>query len=789
MLKFNSLHLKNCVYFKDAKLPLNTGEVLVVNGRNLRSREKQQTNGSGKSLFFSYVPNIVFANHPLAIRANSKKEMFSSGVNGRATVDFTSGDANYVVSQKGGGSSVGYDIKKNGKSQKIRTTPLSERFIRAAFPLTEAEFYTTVYLNSQREFIFQRGKADARLRFFTEFFRLDYYDQMKAMFQEDLRKVKRVEIEVSTLEGQRLRLVEDLKELEEERIDDVDDLVTKLDELKRKRKKLAARVDSLTKTKSFAELHAQLMKSIGSAERPSTKIQEKLDQQIEAIEKQIEAKRRIKQLERTIAENKEAVAEVKTRLRKICNDLGLSLEEIKSFDPNSEVASKYRKLEDALELMETKKDRHTRLMRKVLAAKEKIVGKVYSEAELATIVDESNQQIKAYKKLKEHIEDDTCPICGSVVDLETLRKKSVAAQKKLAEVQAQLEYNEISLGVKDLDFDSRKYKETQKQLAELKPEYEKHEKVRSKYRSVIDLLAEYKSSNAAMKKSQESLESAQGKLDASIKTDKLDSLREQLASSETLMKLFKQLDNLNKQCEAEDVSLDGVELSDVKESLQKASKLYTKFEGDIEDITAKVNRNNVHEEKEKLLNRKLKEVNTKIEELNSVVADKELLENLIKVYSNKGIKIQRVNAICRILERNLNHFKNLLFDENFKFKINITEKDFDVIVDRGDGVVSDVRTLSGSEGRRFNLLLLISLLPLTPANRRCNLVVLDEMESNASATTIRLFCERFIPELHKLVPNIIVVTPLDLRIENSKRVLVTKDKDGSRIEFVNELRG
>ena len=94
----------------------------------------------------------------------------------------------------------------------------------------------------------------------------------------------------------------------------------------------------------------------------------------------------------------------------------------------------------------------------------------------------------------------------------------------------------------------------------------------------------------------------------------------------------------------------------------------------MEELRNRISRHQMHKEKEKLLSKKLAELSEKIEQQNVIVADKVFLENLIKVYSNKGIKIQKVNGICRILERNLNHFKSLVFDENFKFKINIEEK-------------------------------------------------------------------------------------------------------------------
>ena len=139
------------------------------------------------------------------------------------------------------------------------------------FPLSEAEFYTTVYLNSLRQFVFQTGKSEARLKFFTEFFRLDYYDQMRVEFQQQLKQVKRVEIEVSTLEGQRLRYVEDLKSLAGEDVGDVSEVQEKFDLLKDKRSKIAKRLDSLTSKKSYAELLSQLLENIDGAKKPSAK--------------------------------------------------------------------------------------------------------------------------------------------------------------------------------------------------------------------------------------------------------------------------------------------------------------------------------------------------------------------------------------------------------------------------------------------------------------------------------------------------------------------------------------
>lgn len=787
MLKFSSLYLKNCLYFKNVKLPLDTGEILIVNGKNLCSREKGQTNGAGKSLLLSYVPNIVFASDPIAIRSNSKKDLFTNSKDGVATLKFQAGEDKYKILQKGGMSSIQYDVFKNGELQKIRTTPLSEKYIKSVFPLSEAEFYTTVYLNSQREFVFQKGKSDARLKFFTEFFRLDYYDQMRAEFQQQLKAVKNVEIEVATLEGQRLRLVEDLKELETDKVDSIEQIQEEFDSKQELRKKISLKVDNLSKKIVFAELKEQLLGSISGASRPDAEKTKKLVAKIKKIEEFLAIQSKIENLKSIIARQEEKARTSKKALKGIADSLNLSVAKLQEFDPDSEIESLYKKYESKVSEMrqdfelynEYKKDLKSLTKPKVKTSIAKLEEKVAL----------NKNQIQTFRQLKDHIENGTCSVCGSTVDLKSLEKIAKLAESEIESAKNDLLYSKLVVKIKELGFDKEKFDTLLEKFKKIEEEYEKHLDLKKNHKKFLGFLEEFKAAKKACAEYKEEVQNLESSFNKKLPVDKLEDYRAEIANSKSIEKLYVQLETVEADCKSEGISLDSFSLNEGKEKLKKLKNKYRTTEGRVEELRNAISRHTLHKEKEKLLNKKLKEVSDKIEEKNVIVSDKVLLENLIKVYSNKGIKIQRVNAICKILERNLNHFKSLLFDENFKFRINITETAFDVIVDRGAGMVSDVRRLSGSEGRRFNLLLLISLLPLTPAHRRSNLVILDEMESNASSTSTRLFCERYIPELHKMVPNIIVVTPLDLRIDSAKRVLVTKDKNGSTVDFVKELDG
>jgi DNA repair exonuclease SbcCD ATPase subunit len=781
MLEFEKLVLKNCVYFKDAELDLNSKQIYLVNGRNLKSRETNQSNGAGKSLLFSYIPNVLFGNHPMAIRANSKKDLFNAEAGkAKAQVNFKVDNNAYEVTQNGG-SSVSYKIVKNGKHINVKTTASkSENLISDILPISQSEFYTLVYLNSLRPFTFQRGTFENRLSFFTEFFRLDYYDAMKEYFQDELKKVKRVEVEVSAYESQRLRFSEDIKELSGDDDYDLDELEEQKTELKNKRKKIQARISKLTKSKTYIELKAQLTKNIGKAERPSKQRIQQLRSLINELEEQLEIRSTVKSQTVKVKKYKAQLAEIKTELNTIYQDLfGKDFDEPFELDTSIETAYLKAKREnsDREDLVDELRDLKKRLKQATPTKK------TYEALEAA--ISDGKQQIRTYNKIKEHLDDDTCPVCGSVVDLPTLKKKAIKAKDVIATCQKELSYLDITQEISQTQSKISELEEVD--LTKLEKAFNDFKVKRDSYQKVQRLHSRLVSTQEQYNEERESLARNTKKV-TDADTDKLDGYRDEVYNAKRLSSLYNQLDEVLKDAADADVDLTQ-DVSEVSSQIHKYEDQAINFESRIESISVKINKSNVQNEKRKMLTEKLHEVTERIEKLNSVIADKEILETLVKVYSSKGIKIQKINSICRLIEKNLNHFKSLLYGENFKFKIKITEKSFDVIVDRGDGVVSDVRLLSGSESRRFNLLLLISLLPLTPKSRRCNMVILDEMESNSDSSTIDMFCNRFVPELHKFIPNVIVVTPIDLKIPNAKRIFIVKDEKGSRLEHSKDIQG
>jgi exonuclease SbcC len=155
----------------------------------------------------------------------------------------------------------------------------------------------------------------------------------------------------------------------------------------------------------------------------------------------------------------------------------------------------------------------------------------------------------------------------------------------------------------------------------------------------------------------------------------------------------------------------------------------------------------------------LKHQEEKCKQLEKHCEQAPLISKLVNVFHTKGFRLEKIKHFTKVFEAMLNKFSPFLFMEPFTFTINVEKRDLQIIATRSEKA-SDVRYLSGSESRCFQLLCLISILALLPQHKRANICILDEMDAGCDENTTRMFYEHFLPELRNIVPSITVITPL-----------------------------
>ena len=156
------------------------------------------------------------------------------------------------------------------------------------------------------------------------------------------------------------------------------------------------------------------------------------------------------------------------------------------------------------------------------------------------------------------------------------------------------------------------------------------------------------------------------------------------------------------------------------------------------------------------------EMQTELDTLKQVVQTKKYVDILVQAFSRKGAEKEMISMACAMLSEQVNKYAKYVFTEDFSFSFEL-ESNFSILVHRNYGKkvpsVSDVRRLSGAEKRLFSLVLVVALLTFVPPKQRPNILVLDEPTATMGQDNKEAFV-RFLPVLNKVIPHLIVITPL-----------------------------
>jgi len=136
------------------------------------------------------------------------------------------------------------------------------------------------------------------------------------------------------------------------------------------------------------------------------------------------------------------------------------------------------------------------------------------------------------------------------------------------------------------------------------------------------------------------------------------------------------------------------------------------------------------------------------------------LAALDAAWSSKGLKRMAVAELAERVEDSMNRHAPLVFGKS-RFRLEVTDGDFKVSRKTERGTF-DVRSLSGSESRCFSVLCLLGMLPLLPAARRCNVLVMDEPDSHMDDKLKDAFWSHLLPAVTEVVPHVIAITNDDI---------------------------
>ena len=738
-IALDSFELQNVVHFEKAKVKMMPG-LTVVLGHNRDSRiSHAQNNGSGKSSLFSAIASATGYKAPLATSRVTSKKSTLADRSSLIQLNF----ANFQIKQ----TATNWKIFENGEDLMVRGQKLQLEKIRSLFPLSENDFYSYVYVQSQRDCLFQVAKPDVRLGFITQMFGLDNYDTLRKWMARKLGEIKESEIRFSEIEANYLNLMQREQELAwSEANDEEYEQLTK--KVSKARKKLQSIMQEIGETKTLLDGAERSAKARKRYKQLSRSIEDPEGAEIYA-RRELDLNKKYKRYRREKKAYDEAHARVTAKLeelgetrplkklRKLHESLTSSIEELK------------RQERESLTLMEK---RHA-LVTEIKKLKKQRADYPEKLIKLKKLKEEKAlcQTAISLKKLL-HCEDGECPTCKQGIDIDSLRENIEKAETRIAvlkkheaahSVQADLDRAQEALSkIPKVELDELFYSaQIKDKTAELKAITE--EGKRSSSRKI------YEGELAALKapKKQPKPEIPEAEADALL---------------HDALEMVKLKDLIGKQTENPKklrARLDALEI--------EKRKIEKRFSETSERWTAlKMMRTELD-----VLVREREAAYKQLEELQPIIERKNLIKSLEKAYGKKGLKLLAANSILGLLEKGLNEHANLIFAEPFRFQVFADDKGVHCRVKRPDGKTGDVVELSGAESDCFRLLFMVATRALMPASKRTNFVVLDEPDSHMDDATRELFLNTFLPYLQTIVPCVNVITPLSTRYERADRVI------------------
>jgi hypothetical protein len=167
---------------------------------------------------------------------------------------------------------------------------------------------------------------------------------------------------------------------------------------------------------------------------------------------------------------------------------------------------------------------------------------------------------------------------------------------------------------------------------------------------------------------------------------------------------------------------------------------------------------------------------SRIATLNAEVELHPVYKALQSAYSTTGMRMWLLSEMVEAIVASLNESVASSRDRvHYGYKLS-RNRDLALTASNLKGTF-DVRLLSGGESGVFCINLITALLPLLPDHKRCSMLVLDEVDANASRATRQMLASEHLPRLAEIVPSLFVVTPYDrpdFRIDGANELLVVK---------------
>lgn len=620
------------------------------------------------------------------------------------------------------GKSTKFSLFKN--SQDLHTHKMTDAYaaIRNDWHLGYELFTSTVMLSGTKPHPLTIGKASSMNQWLSDVLNLTYvFDDLYSQTKKLLEKSKEAKVKAEVLSD----------ELKAASVDSSEQ-VTKKEYMKAKKlvasSKTVKNIDNVLQIKESLDLLLSIDRSIPKLDTVKSKVT-KLEAKLSIVSSELKAAQsnsgildKIRKMKSFLSNNKssKSIDDCEEELRKLTSKLDNFSTAIEEWQDQKSLREKLKDLKP-IDLDDAQKS--------------------LDKAKFA--VQSTKDEVDALQKP----DNGKCSSCGSKVEIKDVKKlrdkllKTLKGyEKDLSKSEKQVEKAKLYARKSELVEKPKPIKGVTEKIELVKIEIEKIKKIQTckeylkenKHVSKVDV----DELNAKKEKLKVKLKKLKKVMKASKKQDK--KLQQVMAPYRDLSK-----DEIDVMMAEINDTLDGYDDS-IRDKLRKANET--------------INAYNYQKQARKKARQNIDRLKSKVSELQPLVDDFDSLKALEKAFGKSGLRLLQLQEAANMLSEKLTELSSLMFNEPYKFIIDIKERSLSVNIERR-GKIGDLTTLSGSESRVWPMTCAMSLIHILPQNLRCDTMILDELEANLDANLRDRYTTEFLPELKKIVPKVIVVTP------------------------------
>lgn len=409
-------------YQKPVRFEPPCGVSTIYGLNRAAGKASQNSNGVGKSLLFSVLPEVMYDEPQIGERSDKIKQ-------GRRDIEFMSHAGKKVLVRRiMRGKTDKLEIHVNGKDKEIRTVAEAKKTLSRLFPITASAYRTYISIDSTVPHPLVRGTGTERKAFLTEFFDLDKMDAERKLYAAELTKLGKVRAAYDELRAQVERDREGLVPRDE--LMKLKERVTKIKARLSKLQRSFTDAQEITRLVAFSESMGDQVKILQGAigdeitEESFIDHVKQIKYEFDTTAANIEEAEEYEQYKKNNARYNEAYAELSEVTQNLIEENGreLAAEMAKNaYTAYTEARLALKRVE--LEIESVREEAESELPEKADKPEEE-------EADLETLVRVYEHQLEHAEKFAE----GKCESCGQAVKIKdpaTLKKRLKAAQQKL----------------------------------------------------------------------------------------------------------------------------------------------------------------------------------------------------------------------------------------------------------------------------------------------------------------------------------------------------------------------